>query len=335
MQKTIPYYFLLISLLVMTGCQDMFYREVDFEGETEPEMIVLTGNFHVNEVPEVTVSHSFFFSRKNKRSDDWLKDAEVSLSVNGETYPLQYRDSGIYANAGIPPLRPLDTVEVVAIHPDYATATAQQIMPNEIRSTVSNLEIHPSGLMSFRVNIDAYHGNADDVIGIRARGLVKSTWTNPDYGETYVLSIRLNTVFSNDILFAEADNTTTDGYYGAIYDNYLYFPASELKEPRQVQILLDSYQLRWDEHDTIEPEQLEVEVSACSFSAYRFARSTHPNTYIPTPSFLPEKEENFMEVIMEVLQEALGDQEPVQVYTNVDGGLGHVAGFYTNKIDSL
>ena len=335
MRKNLPYIVTALVMTVLTGCEDMFYRRIDFNGETEPEMLVLTGDFRLDERPLVVVSHSFFFDRTDKKDQDWITDAEVSLGINGQRYALGYSGNGVYTNTAIPVLLPLDTLEIVATHPNYATATARQVMPAQIHSAVASYELLPTNQMSVQIDLDAYHGNADDVIGIKANAMLRGIFTH-SYGNgrpdrTDTLHIKLNTIYSNDIVFAEAENASVEGYYGARNEYYLYFPASELKEPKRLQVLLDNYQLRWErEYDTIAPEHLEVEVTACTWSEYRFAVSTrgrYYTKYMPAPSNMPEQEENFMEEIMDAIQETLGDQEPVQVYTNVEGGLGHVSGW--------
>lgn len=320
---------------LLTGCEDIFVRQIDFQGETEPEMLVLTGDFQVDAVPLVMVAHSFFFDRTDKYAKDWITDAEVSLSINNRRYALTHRDNGVYANSSIPPLQPLDTLEIVATHPLYATATAKQVMPAQVHSAVVSYELLPTNQMTVQIYLDAYHGNADDVIGIKANAMLRGIFTH-SYGNgrpdrTDTLHIKLNTIYSNDIVFAEAENASIEGYYGAYSDQYLYFPASALKEPKRLQVLLDNYQLRWErEYDTVEPVRLEVEVIACTFSEYRFVQSTrnrYYTKYLPAPSNMPEQEENIMQEIMDAIQESLGEQEPVQVYTNVEGGLGHISGW--------
>lgn len=323
-------YIALFSLFLLTGCEEMFYREVDFKGDTEPEMLVVTSNLGVNQIPHVYVSHSFFFDRTDKSPLDWITDAAVSLRVNGQTYTLTYRpEDCTYANMSVPRLQPHDTIDIVATHPKYAAATVRQIMPGAIKSSVSAIEIQPNGSMRFQLNLDAYQGNADDVIGILASGLVKSKWTSGYDGKNQTHSIQLNTLYSTEIVFAEAVNASTQGYYGANMD-YLFFPASALQEPLQLQLIVDGYQLRYDRHDSLEAEQLEVEVIACTYSGYQFTQTTRDSyymKYLPTPSWLPEQEPSIMEEIMDAMQEVLGDQEPVQVYSNVEGGLGHVAAY--------
>ena len=333
MTKNRIYILAVCVMSLLTGCEDIFVRQIDFQGETEPEMLVLTGDFQVDAVPLVMVAHSFFFDRTDKYAKDWITDAEVSLSINNRRYALTHRDNGVYANSSIPPLQPLDTLEIVATHPNYATATAKQVMPAQVHSAVVSYELLPTNQMTVQLDLEPYQGNDDDVIGIRAYAVLHGIWTR-SYGNqtrTDTAIIRLNTIYSNDIAFAEAENASIEGYYGAYSDQYLYFPASALKEPKHLQLLIDSYQLRWSRtYDTVEPVRLEVEVIACTFSEYRFVQSTrnrYYTKYLPAPSNMPEQEENIMQEIMDAIQESLGEQEPMQVYTNVEGGLGHISGW--------
>ena len=269
----------LTVLTALTGCEDMFYREVDFQGETEPEMLVVTGSWMLNGRPTVLVSHSYFFNRTDKRKDDWINDAQVSVRVNGQMYDLSYQSNNTYANYSMPQLRAGDTVEITASHPDYQAVRAQLVMPGQIRCT-----------------------------------------------ETKTEQYKLNTLYSNDIVFAEAENASTQGYFGAT-SGYLYFPASELKEPRRIQLFVDTYQLQGArQYDSVEAKQLTIQATAFTYSAYRFEvsmRSSYYDDALPPPTGLPYQE-NIMEQVMVAIQSMLGDQEPKQVYSNVENGLGHI-----------
>lgn len=305
----------------------MFYREMDFEGETEPEMLVVTGNWFINTVPTVLVSHSFFFDRTDKNQNDWVRDAQVCMRVNGQPYDLSYQND-IYADYSMPPLRTGDTVEITASHPKYETVTARQVMPGQIRCTVSKTEVLPTEQILFQLDLDAYEGNEDDVIGILADGVIERYWvTTSGASEQYPPEVlQLKDLYSNDIVFAAAENASTQGYFGAT-SGYLYFPASELKEPRSIQLLVDNNQaIRNPSKYEFRAKQLTVEARAFTYSAYRFdvsMRSSYYDDALPPPSHLPYQE-NIMEQIMVAIQSMLGDQEPKQVYSNVENGLGHV-----------
>ena len=316
----------LTILTVLTGCEDIFYREVDFEGETEPEMLVVNGEWFLNQQPTALVSHSYFVNRTDKREDDWIRDAQVCMRVNGQPYDMSWQDNCTYANYSLPQLRAEDTVEITVSHPDYQAVSAKLVMPGQVRCTVSKTELLPSRQIAFQLDLDAYEGNEDDVIGIWADGMIEGSWTST-YGSqrrTNTGNIQLHTLYSNDIVFAAAENASTQGYFGAT-SGYLYFPASELKEPRRIQLFVDTYELQ-RQYESVEAKQLNVRVTACTYSAYRFEVSTRSSYYadaLPPPSHLPYQE-NIMEQIMVAIQSMLGDQEPKQVYSNVENGLGHV-----------
>lgn len=321
-------YGLLLVLTALTSCEDMFYREVDFQGETEPEMLVVTGSWMLNQRPTALVSHSYFFNRTDKRKDDWINDAQVSVRVNGQPYNMSWQNNGTYANYSMPILRAGDTVEITASHPDYQAVSAQLTMPGQVRCTVSKTEVLPTEQILFQLDLDAYEGNENDVIGIMADGVIERYWaTTSGTSEQYPPEIlQLKDLYSNDIVFAEAENASTQGYFGAS-SGYLYFPASELKEPRSIQLLLDNYQtVRNPSKYEFRAKQLTIQVTAFTYSAYRFdvsMRSSYYDDALPPPSHLPYQE-NIMEQVMVAIQSMLGDQEPKQVYTNVENGLGHV-----------
>ena len=88
----------------------------------------------------------------------------------------------------------------------------------------------------------------------------------------------------------------------------------------------------------MEITSLTIEVIACTDSEYQFVQSTRSryySKYMYPPSGLPQQEENIMEEIMDAIQETLGDQEPAHVYTNVEGGLGHISGISYQTVISF
>ena len=241
---------------------------------------------------------------------------------------MSWQNNGTYANYSMPILRAGDTVEITASHPDYQAVSAQLTMPGQVRCTVSKTEVLPTEQILFQLDLDAYEGNEDDDIGILADGVIERYWaTTSGTSEQYPPEIlQLKDLYSNDIVFAEAENASTQGYFGAS-SGYLYFPASELKEPRSIQLLLDNYQtVRNPSKYEFRAKQLTIQVTAFTYSAYRFdvsMRSSYYDDALPPPSHLPYQE-NIMEQVMVAIQSMLGDQEPKQVYTNVENGLGHV-----------
>lgn len=321
-------YILSLLAALLVSCEDMFVKKVDFQGETDPEMLVLSGTQQVGQKPRVEISHSFFFNNENKNQYDWITDAEVSARINGKSYGLTYYSNGIYLNASAPELQALDTVEFIATHPNYAPVSVKEVMPAQIRCELLSYELQPNNWLTFDLDFLPYQGNADDMIGIRASGKLKGT---DSHGREY--TFEMNMLYSNDLVFAQAANPETEGYYAAHKDYYLYFPASNIATGKKVSLFIDNHDVGnyyWKTQNLkLEIAALTIQVTACTNSAYQFdlsTRSKYYSKYIYPPSGLPEQQENFMEEIMDAIQETLGDQEPTHVFTNVSGGLGHISG---------
>ena len=323
------YILLSVVLTMMTGCnEEIFIRELDFQGDTEPEMLVLKGTEWGNSVPRLIVSHSFFFDRQDKSpNNDHVSDAAVTMRLNGKDYTMAHTSYGQYfCTDNSVQIRALDTVEFTVTHPKYATATARQIMPGIVHSTLASYELQSNYWAVVDLDFDAYQGNADDMIGIRVYGQVEATQRITQRKDT----LSLDYTYSNDIVFAQAQNLSVEGYYGTTRD-ILYFPASALQQPKRIRCFADRYwtQKTKNQYKNVRLIYLQVDVYSCSHDLYTYNKSLSQykyTNYLPAPSGLPQKENTIMDDIMDELEEVLGEQEPRQVYTNVNGGLGCVTG---------
>lgn len=322
------YILLSVVLTLMTGCnEEIFIRELDFQGETEPEMLVLKGTEWGNSFPMLVVNHSFFFDSKDKSpKNDYVMDAVVTMRLNGKDYSMNHLAVGQYRCKDSLRLHPLDTVEFTVTHPKYSTATARQIMPGIVHSTLASYELQSNYWAVVDLDFDAYQGNADDMIGIRVYGRVEATQRITQRKDT----LSLDYTYSNDIVFAQAQNLSVEGYYGTLQE-VLYFPASALQQPRNIRCFADRYwtQKTKNQYKNVRLISMQVDVYSYSHDAYTYNKSMYNYLYngsLPAPSGLPQKENTIMDDIMDELEEVLGEQEPRQVYTNVNGGLGCVTG---------
>lgn len=327
MKHLLKYILLSAVLTVITGCKEMFIHELDFQRETDPEMLVLLGKEMVYYSPTITVTHSYFFDRKDKSyTDNYISDAAVTMRLNGKDYSMNHTSSGKYQCQELFWLQPLDTVEFTVTHPDYETATARQVLPGIVNSSLASYEFQSNYWVVFDLDFAPYHGNADDVIGIKAYAQVEATqkWTQR------VDTLDLEYTYSNDIVFAEAQNLSAEGYYGAKTE-LLYFPASALQQSKRIRCFADrNWKLETKNlYENVRLIYLQVDVHACSHDAYLYNKSLYIYRYnfsLPAPSGLPQNDGTIMDQIMDAMEEMLGEQEPRQVYTNVDGGLGCVTG---------
>lgn len=331
MKHGLRYIFLIAILWSFSSCEEMFVHEIQFENEIEPEMLVLEGKLGL--WPYIKVSHSSFISGQKRSSEKndtvkYVEDAEVTMRHKGTTYPLEHYKSGVYKLPSRLFFNPLDTVEIIASHPRYATVTARQVMPDKVNSDLLLYELQPNHHVLFKIGFDKYAGNADDIIGVRARSVLGATSKRTHRRETMGSSY----LYSNDIVFAGAENLEAGGYYGTYY-GYLYFPSSVLKEPKTIEFFVDCGKLRRviDEHENdIQIAELMVEIYSFTRDAYIYEKSVEKydatNYTIEAPSGFPQEEGNFMDDIVDGLKEVLGEQEPRSVYSNVEGGLGCVGG---------
>lgn len=326
MKHPLRYLLLSACLMILSGCEEMFVRELDFKGETEPEMLVLAGNEMVYSWPRITVRHSFFFDSKNKSfRESYVPDANVTMRLNGKDYSLQHTGYGEYWMKAIK-LQPLDTLEYVVTHPNYETVTARQVMPGVVNSTLASYELQSNYWVVFDLDFEAYQGNADDVIGIVAHAQIEATQKWAQRKDT----LDLNYTYSNDIVFAEAQNLSAEGYYGTKKE-LLYFPASALQHPKRIRCFADRYwsQQMKDRYKNVRLLYLKVDVHSFSHDTYLYNKSLNQylqNNSIPAPSGFPQNNGTIISDIMDGLEEVLGEQEPRQVYSNVNGGLGCVTG---------
>ena len=319
------FYIILLSVS-FASCSDMFMREIDYNGLDEPEMLVLRANLHVGGEARISTACSHFIGN-GQASEDSLKhiDVDASIRINGGPWLTMEKDSSsMYILPGVI-LQPLDTVEIVASHPSFPKATAREILPGQMTARVVSCEVQSNNWVDVTLEFDAYHGNQDDMIGIAM--IDGKLLSHTSYGD---MEVNLEAIYSADAVFAEALNPEAAGYYGSYA--YLFFPASALQQKRRIHLFVDRY---WSEFERnicsgVELSSLELYTIAVTQSLYkldRTMRNYNKDFEVSAPSGFPESEPTLSEEIIEILGDLLGEQEPIHVYTNIDGGLGHVGGF--------
>ena len=322
----------LLVCLALVSCEEMFVRQVDFKRDGEPEKMVLSGTFTVGQTPRVKVSHSYYFDRKDKsEKDSRVTDAELSMRINGQAYALSYTGDGVYKSASYPVLQAHDTVEVFATHAAYPAASTRIILPGQVKSALTQYALQPNYWLTFTLDLDAYSGNADDWIGIAAAGRLTGVRYDTRQQIYVTDTVRFDRLYSTDMVFSLAANPEVVGYYGTDSQHFLYFPSSALSEPRKIALFVDTYRAQdiQNRYSDIHVLDLTVHVISCTNGMYQFVQSTTNSyyaKYMYPPSGVPSPQENIMEEVMDAIQEALGEQEPLPVYSNVEGGLGHLAG---------
>ena len=292
------------------------------------------------------------------RGKMYLSDAQVQMRINnGEWFGATFNDkTNLYTAPQT--LSAGDLVEITASHPDYGTASAQQVVPqpvtiNAIHTTDRYPEITPDGWVQFTLDFDTYSGDKDNIIGIRVlegaftcqttkrqghQEMYYNTYTRDSARHTVYDTITVSDTVPLTFIYSQGDMWNLpfnyadykDKYYGAYSPKYLYFMASELQQPKQIYMFADQ-NMGNDiiKRDSLQLQHLSICIDVFPYDYYLYLTSVYSGSYlgsikIPTGATYDETDEysgNYMEDILEEMY-YLGDQENIQIYTNISGGLG-------------
>lgn len=138
----IPLTFLTVLL---TACE----TEIEYRGDEQDPLLVLNCIAEAGSTAYVDVSHSVFFLSSSEQMDMSLKDAVVTLDVNGKSATLAYDNEwGLYTDDRI--LNEGDRLKVTVTHPKYGTVTAEDVVPraHSLSYTESTLPFSTSSTTS-------------------------------------------------------------------------------------------------------------------------------------------------------------------------------------------
>lgn len=255
--------------------------------------------------------------------------------------------------------QPGDLVRIRATHPNFQNqVAASQKIPQFAGSETYNYKYNKindySGLLEFDLTLPPYEGNEGDIMNFVGyaylRQRVGSYYDgydenfNPVYRDTlYDVFSMQNVIYSRGLGFEKYDNfnySLSLGYWGArskgLYHNTNTY-GTEVSLPMKVfyRPYSRSGQRSYEITDSIV-----IEVKVVSKDYYRNASSliAATNYYNNVPDYWStEADDAFgdMSDIINDIQESfaeLGNMEGVQVFSNVDGGFGHVTASATERI---
>ena len=261
--------YILLSLLLLTSCEDMFHKMIVYNGDEEPPVLCLNAEITVGRPMKVYVTRSWFFLDENRFVGNpnngitrrgIVGDATVQMQVNdGEWKPLAFvhiPDTTLYGHvterasyytcdyafqAG-------DKVTIRAEHPDYETVTATEVVPAKPQYTVTQNEQREQ-VFSFTFSVDSIPAADDGVIFFYVVGFGHRQHThlqirdNVDEGYVYdsimyYEPVVCQRIFSEDFMFSEYNlPRTSHGFY--TQNGPLYTSADHFLTNKQVTILLD------------------------------------------------------------------------------------------------
>lgn len=336
MKKTVIAYYLFL-LLCFTGCREMFYREVDFTVEGENEMLVVSSENHNGESFSTCIYHSSLATKAlpEDGSRTGIGDADVRVRANGGAWKRMYSSSYkpydyIMDSADYPVyFHPLDTVEMYVSHPRYPSVSVRQILPGKVNGKVIGCYPMQEGWIALDLELSPYHGNPDDMIGIGILHGIALLANKSDTANKRTESLLLEYLYSTSADFAQAQNIQSEGYYAGSYNEFLFLPASALQDTLHLTLFADGRRvnnqtINRDNYYTVGIRNLSLEVRAYTHDSYMYEvfRRNTTGVMLPPPTGVPTRDENFVQEILDEIASALGGQEMIPPFTNVEGGLG-------------
>lgn len=338
MKKVISYY--LFLLLLLTGCEEMFYREVDFSVEGEQEMLVVNTQCQVGEAFVTNIFHSVLANKAISIDSKatGVTDAEVLVRTNGGEWQRLYNrpESSAYymtdtvsSPSSLIAFQPLDTVEMQIIHPNYPAASVRQILPGTVNARILGALRVQEGWIGMIIEFDPYHGNPDDIIGIGLESGTALMGNKVDTTDKRAQPLELEYIYTTSTNFALVQNIQSEGYYAGSKDEFLFLPASLLQDTLRTVIFADgrfrgNSRLRRENYIPVGVMNLSLEVRSYTHDSYLYEsfRRNIKGPYIPAPTGVPTSDENIVQEILDEIASFLGGQELVPPFTNVEGGLG-------------
>lgn len=291
---------ILASLL--SSCE----KEIQFNGEQSKDLLVINSLVVADNTITAKVSHSIFFLNDNNNQNTYVLDVNMELFVNdvsqgNMTYQGNDQKNATYTTPYV--ARRGDRITIKATHNLYDAVVASTYVPDA--TVINDVSVsykkgsYGNNMAHFFINFND-NGATTDYYDVK---ILAFTWddSSPTPHRSYFSAH--NKVFSNDIVFG---NTSTTNFWGetsqkgvSVFDDYLF---------NGKQYTLDVFTYHYDYYNY---DSIEVRINTISRDYYLFRKS-----------FDAYREGDFFGEIF---------GEPVQVYTNVEGGIGLVAGITENS----
>lgn len=383
-----------LGTLVFVVCFISCENEIEYHGENEKQQLVISADMAagsnpacfvcsttptLGEVKLDTVWYEHVYSNGDtdryfqmERPRAFLSDASVRMRFNdGDWHTAAYHSDRKQYIVSDYTLAVGDAVELEVKHTDLGTATATQTVPKPVTvSAIHTTDLYPeiteNGWVQFALDIDAYAGESNAVVGFRIdsgaftclttkrvsreeRGYDEErgyTYTNITYDTVTVLdTVPLCFLYGIGDMWDIAlnGNPVNRKYYGAEQPNYLYLPAAQLRQGKRIAIFADQYKdINILEQDSLRLLNLSISVDVFSYDYYiyrtiiRLTQTTYSyyERKPPTGVYYEDGGGSDFDYIDEILSEitSLGGQEELQTYTNIDGGIGHFATYTTTQL---
>ena len=327
----------IVSLLfVCTSCE----QAIEYKGEiSKPQLVLQAEVGEGDSVISAFLSRSRFFleSETPYSPGKWaVTDAKVEIKRGDrpwQTMKYATLDQG-YVLALDDKLKAQETIEIRASHPDYETVSAKQITPwNEGKFTVLDFNGMPNTVLQMK-NLRMKNASYVEVTlvlpeyyPVKDSSITLSISVNCDYKYTYKSGNSTHSylnsstmIQSMDKLFATGDNEYSGGLYKS---NYELFFAPGFEQPAKVLTIRIPYYDKGIKDGVLTIKTLEICCNAYTLDAYMYRKSMIDalNQYGGNGADIGN-----------TISGLLGFEEPVQVYSNVKGGYGILAGCARSRV---
>lgn len=332
--------------LVLTGI---------LHADEKPRLYVNSSRFFQDTVPLDSMFHEggwngYYLYYHNPR---FLPEAQVEMSVDDGEWQAMYADTFSIAQYGGATgyyftadklLRAGEQVAFRVRHPRFQqVASVSQQIPFAPQATITVLpdsyqegDIH---FLGFQVNLPAYRGDTAHFYRFNATTYLTNheEYQDPDTAFHYTWQESYSYTYSRDMrmmICQEINKSLSKGYYGSSLG--LYAPASH--EPTQYQLLALQCNPQYPAPQHIGYDSIWAEIDSIVFSVETVTRDEYlhwakllqgKHIYQSVPDFFREETGdntgmgNIVEDVQDMFDE-MGNMEGVQLYDNVEGGIGHV-----------
>lgn len=338
--------------LVLTGI---------LRADEQPRLYVNSSRFFQDTVPMDSMFHEggwngYYLYYHNPR---FLPDAQVEMQIDNGDWQTMYADTfsiaqyggaiGYYFTAD----RLLKEGEQAVFrvsHPRFQqVASVSQQIPFTPKAIITALpDAYQEGevnFINFQVELPAYRGDTSHFYRFQATTYITNheEYQDPDTCFHYIWQDSYSYLYSRDIQFLtckEINKSLSKGYYGSSLG--LYAPVSH--EPIQFQLLALQCNPKYPAPQRIGYDSIWAEIDSIVLSVETVTRDEYlhwakmvQGKYVSryAPDYFAEESNNnngmgnIVEDIQDMFDE-MGNMEGVQLYDNVEGGIGHVSAVNSN-----
>lgn len=281
-------YIYLILALILCSCT----KEISYTGDEAKQQLVLFGFLQEGQPIKIQLSHSQF-ALASKTDNQYVKDAEVQISINGNAYTtIQHDKDGMYTNAYV--LKVGDLIKIKAKHPNYASIESQVI--------VSQKSTYKAEVVELGVDYVILDVEIDDAKEKNYYSLTGSVSFSIDYKNGQNQKVDILGYTSVDPLLQKKGtvNVLNDKTQDKLVNYFADDTFNNTKRKLRIKFLCNDYAYNKEEITKCKVEKIQIDVSTLSYSYYAYKLSI--DQYIKNINdYFAEK---------------------TQIYTNVDNGLG-------------